>query len=704
MNKKTFIVVLIVLALFCLNFSVAHEMDNSTSEDMDDNNVLTVSDSNQTVLKDSSKLSTKMEVKSNTTFDVIGDSFKIKLSDENGKAISNAKIKFTVSGSTYTKTTNGNGLASLPLNLNDGTYRISTNFLGNSKYESSSLTTTIKMNNVRVVNEGLSNSEIQKIIDDAKEKNLILFKGSSYSDVNLVITKRLTLISNVNTVLKSSSSSPVIQIKGKGASQTTVKGFNIQGAGDGIRIIDSDYVKVIGNDIAAANGVYATGTKYLNITNNDIVRNSKAGVVIENAVSSYIFNNKITNNGGNGIVIAGCDKVYIHGNTISNNGKNGIYTVKELGDAKYGSGPTNLYITKNDINKNAQNGIYVKEAGDNVNIKGNGIEHNSGNGISITRIGDNVIQSNVISNTIVGIKFNDDYLKPKNQDISSNVIHHTSHVAVEARDTYYYDFGEPLQIGDNWYTDDVLMCPKVRSNNMKFKVTQIGPNKFQATFYDSKGNVASLLPDRTLTYQTNDGEIISMTISGGTAVFNVDAANGDKIKATVDSSHRDNIYSGDIKSSSNPSNGVSPTYEYPSIKYADSYDSYDGSGNGDGTGDGSGGNANKGNGTSSQESSENTGNSTHAQKSNPSSNSNSPVNDVSQSYETQSVSSEASASDSSSGDVGNDGSQSQSVVKQIIFDEDEFFRVTGISFIVVLMILTIGFYYRDDIKEMNSKR
>ena len=36
-------------------------------------------------------------------------------------------------------------------------------------------------------------------------------------------------------------------------------------------------------------------------------------------------------------------------------------------------------------------------------------------------------------------------------------------------------------------------------------------------------------------------------------------------------------------------------------------------------------------------------------------------------------------------------------------DEDEFCKVTGISFIILLIMLTIGFYYREDIREMKSK-
>ena len=49
------------------------------------------------------------------------------------------------------------------------------------------------------------------------------------------------------------------------------------------------------------------------------------------------------------------------------------------------------------------------------------------------------------------------------------------------------------------------------------------------------------------------------------------------------------------------------------------------------------------------------------------------------------------------------GSTQQSVIKQILIDEDEFYKVTGISFIILLIILTIGAYYREDIREMKSK-
>jgi parallel beta-helix repeat protein len=549
----------------------------------------------------------------------------------------------------------------------------------------------------------MSNSQIQDIIDNAKANNVILFKGKSYSDINLVIKKSLTLMSNVDTTLKSDSSSPVISIKGSKASLTTVKGFKIEGNGDGVKVDGSNYVKIINNDITTnGNGIVSLNTKYLNVTKNNIVKNSKSGVSIADSSYSYIFNNIITNNGGNGIEVAKSSNVYIHGNTISSNGKNGIYLGATVNGVNYGAGPSKIHVNKNTISKNHDDGILIKNAGNNINVKSNSIESNVGNGISIAKVGSNTVQSNVISGNDVGIKFLNDYVKPANQDISYNAILGNLGKELEAKETFYQENGFRLDVGDNWYSDFNLVCPKIKTNHIKFKVSQIGANTFQATFLDSNGNIASLLPDRTLTYNDN-GKTITMTISGGAATFTVDADNGELIRATVDMSDRDNRYDSDSKSSV-PVNGKTPTYVYPPIPDYQLYEDIGtggGNGNGDGTGDGSGGTANKGNGKSSQDSSSN-GNGTHSQKADPSNNANNQVNDVSQSYNTPDTSM-AGASYGNVGDAGDSGSKSQSVVKQILIDEDEFFKVTGISFIILLIILTIGLYYREDIREMKSK-
>ena len=704
MNKKSLIIVLFALILLTLNFTSAHDVDNSTDVAGMEEACEIQSVSDESVLE-TSAVATHFNVESNTTFDQIGDYFKVKLSDSNNNPVKNAKVTFTVNGIKYIKNTNSLGIASLQLRVKDGSYNVISNFAGNSNYKSSSLTTKITMDNTREVESDLSSSEIQKIIDSAKTDNVILFKGSSYSNINLVITKSLTLQSNVNTILKSASG-PVITVNGKAASLTKVKGFNIQSGGDGIVVKNADYVTIVKNDITGkANGIVASGTTYLNITNNDISKNSKSGIVLGDTTSTYIYNNKITSNTLNGIEIAKSTKTYIHDNTISSNSKNGIKLTDTVNDKNYGSGPQNLYISKNTISKNIGIGVLISDAGNNINIKSNTIEENHDDGIAISKIGTNTMQSNVITqNWGNGIRFYDEYVKPKNQDISYNAIFNNVHMDVEAKDTYYQENGVRLDLGENWYTDFSGVCPKIKSNNLKFTVTQTGPNQFQATFLDSKGNIASLLPDRTLTYTTNNGKSVSITIKGGVGTFTVDANDGDIIDATVDHSLRSNTYDSNTKPS-NPVNGQTPSYVYPTIP---SYQLYEdigtggGNGNGDGSGEGAGGDANKGNGASKQESSSN-GNTTQSQRADPASGANNQVNDVTQSYETD-TSAEASASEASTGETGNPGSQSESVVKQIVLDEDEFFKVTGISFIVLLIILTVGFYYREDIKEMNSKR
>ena len=207
-----------------------------------------------------------------------------------------------------------------------------------------------------------------------------------------------------------------------------------------------------------------------------------------------------------------------------------------------------------------------------------------------------------------------------------------------------------------------------------------------------------------LNYKTNDGQTLSVTISGGSGTFTVNALDGDIIKATVDRTSRKNTFDSNTPSS-NPINGQTPSYDFPDIPQYDLFEDIGnggGNGNGNGNGQGAGGDINKGNGSSNQKSSENNGNSTQSQNMEPNNNPSSPINDVAQSYESTPTVSQASASNANGANDADSGSKS--VVKQIVIDEDEFFRVSGISFIVLLIILTIGFYYRDDIKEMYSKR
>ena len=689
MNKKVIFIVGVVICLLAINGAAAKNTDNITSDaDVSFDNFQLVDD--EPILSQNQLIKTQIEVESTTNFDVVGDYFKVKLLDVNNQPLANSQLTFNVDGKNYKKLTDSNGIASIQLNLKDGSYNILTKFSGSSKYESTSKYTLISIDNTRIIESGMSNSEIQNIINEAKPKNIVLFTGNVYENVELVINKRLTLLSNVDTVLKSSSSKPVITIKGKDSSSTIIKGFNIQSA-KGIVISDSDYVVIAKNTINTdSNAIVANNVNYINITKNNIVKNDN-GIIITQAGNSYIIDNQISNNKNNGIILASAKNTYIYYNTIQNNDKDGILTTNKIGNTKYNLDVENLFIGKNTINNNANSGISLEYCGNNIKITKNTIDNNYKYGIVLGEVGSNVIQSNVITNNWKnGIRFLNNYIQPKNQDISYNVIY-GSERELEARETYYSETGNRLTIGENWYSDYNLVCPKIKTNNLQFKLKQIGENYFTATFYDSKGNIANLLPDRQLTIQVNNGEKITITLSGGTAVFKVNALNGDEVKVTVDNSDRNTNYDASNKNKYVPSqNNIVESPDFPGISYDDLYDMGD---NGDGSSTG-------GNGQSNQKGNSNNGSTSNNKKTTPSTNTNNDISNPLQSFDSSDVSqSVASQSGANGGGYG-----SKSVVKQITLDEDDFLKITGVSLIILLMILTIGFYYRDDIKEMNSKK
>ena len=499
-------------------------------------------------------------------------------------------------------------------------------------------------------------------------------------------------------MLTSSSANPVIAIQGRTASSTTIDGFTIKGKGNGILVSNVGYVTIINSNVGAdEDGIIAVDTNYLNITNNNIANNGNRGIVVVNDNNTYVMSNVISNNGNSGITLSKSNNTYIYYNQINNNKNFGITATNNVNGIDYGEGPQNLNVVANTINGNGYAGIDIDNAGDGVKILGNTINSNSNDGISITKVGNYLVQSNVIyNNKNNGIEFTDDYIQQQNgQEISYNAIY-GSRKSLEARDTYYLENGEQLVIGDNWYSDYGFVCPKIKTNGLKLSVTQIGGDYFKATFLDSNGNVAGLLPDRTLTYKTSDGSTVNIAISGGTGVFKLADTSIDALHSSVDRSERITDYDKDLPDAdmSKYSNGQTPTYSYPNIPYA----VQEGMGNGDG--DGSGDNSGSGhgsNGISPKGNGESAGNGTVTQGTEPGRTTNA-IDDVSQSVSSQTAGFSVGSSASSSSAGG-----SQSVAKQIIIDEDEIFKVTGISFIILLIILTIGYYYKDDIEEMKSK-
>ena len=72
-----------------------------------------------------------------------GDAYSVTLVDNNGKALANQKISFTISGKSYSKTTNSNGVASLTIDLKAGDYSVVASYAGSSAYKASKLSKTV---------------------------------------------------------------------------------------------------------------------------------------------------------------------------------------------------------------------------------------------------------------------------------------------------------------------------------------------------------------------------------------------------------------------------------------------------------------------------------------------------------------------------------------------------------------------------------
>jgi len=139
-----------------------------------DNGIATVSASSQDVISADSNVSSTIDIsktvqaKSITKYYKGTTPYTATFLDASGKVLANTKVKITVNGKTYTKTTNAKGVASLGINLKPGTYKV----VSQNPVTGYKLTTTFK------VLSTITASDVSKVYTDGRKFSAKFYKSN----------------------------------------------------------------------------------------------------------------------------------------------------------------------------------------------------------------------------------------------------------------------------------------------------------------------------------------------------------------------------------------------------------------------------------------------------------------------------------------------------------------------------------------------
>lgn len=410
----------------------------------------------------------------------------------------------------------------------------------------------------------------------------------------------------------------------------------------------------------------SAGIKVSNIANKvtiseNTILNCKDGIVLDNVWNCQIEGNTISKAASNGIHIKGASNLYIFNNTLDTN-KNGIY---------FDAGNNNIKIINNTITGSSEWGINLQKSGEYSTIEGNAINNNQ-NGIFLNCKADGLVirYNNVENNKENGINIGSDYKKTnygEDATIEDNVVVGNGHMNMLASESSY----DYHRFGSNWAGSDdrafSSVCAKIQMPEYGLSIKQTGSGTLELVIGNG-GNQASRLPSTTVSVSFDGGKTFqAVQIKNGNAIVHVSNADGNVVIRTsgppVSITLKDYVPYEPEK----PTNPTDPTTpENPSNSNTNSTE------NGN-----DGGNTN------------NIGN----------------LDDLLSSIaSTSSDISKNQQESGSGGETSQSSAESQSVSKSITVDED-FVKIAGISAIILFILIVIGAYYREDIKDMlDSKK
>ena len=385
------------------------------------------------------------------------------------------------------------------------------------------------------------NTEIQNILDTIPEGYIVVFKGTEYNNLQLVINKQLTILSTIGTrIVTSSPGNAVFLINGTQSSGTQIIGFTIlTNTTNGILINNTNNVTVYNVQVISDDGTgvmvnnssdvvityvtvtdSVTGVQVSGSNNTQIIdciiTGNINGVDIENSTNTIVYGGNISNNVESGVQIINSSNNTIYGVTIKGNGLNGSNTRSGV----YLNNTTNTLISTCQITENWY-GIYTKDT-HTTTITTSYINTNELDGIILTgTIVDTTISSNMLDGNMNGIHINgayDNLLIETNIITNSNLTKHEE-ISYEYRGQgivfgYYSNGAESILVnhniivgnghrdietrygptptinnganphfpGSNWL--DNYCCADIYDAQMEMRITRIGDGTYIVQFFD----------------------------------------------------------------------------------------------------------------------------------------------------------------------------------------------------------------------------
>ena len=541
--------------------------------------------------------------------------------------------------------------------------------------------------------KGSINAYVQKLIDDAVAGSTIRFTGSSYENIYLKISKPLNIISKSGTKIKNLFNIPVFAIL-EGGSGTNISGFTVDTPGSFVDARGVSKIGISANKISTKRTTIVFDEVYDSIIKGNLFSSFNIAMDISKSGGIVISKNNITPKNGNNIGIHLKDISSKKGISITDN--------RIIGSDKRNDG-TGIYFDRNAANvlikgnviRQWYTGIYFPNSINNVSVLNNTISDN-GDGVKIAGWIDGfTFNKNIVTgNGRNGVLFDYDFMSVKNNfTLEKNYFSYNGGLDLKNQGD------QAVSIGENFAKN---RCYRVGMKYGLNIVSRQSGGKYYFSVVDRFGRAVSGLPNFSATLTIN-GRSYTLNFIDSVAFIDVGsngAGNGGSSSLDIGEDNRGfNDWGQFNQIDADQMNYYEQFYNelLNAIMEADSNNS---------SSDDSESGSNWDNNPSQNNYQNESGSSYHSGTGSGDSGVSSGSYSVNSNglMSGSSGSASASASPSSSGSTASPSSNvlESASVKTLSVDE-ETFRVVGVGGLVLLIILVIGLYYREDIKDMMEK-